>query len=97
MQDASYTGCRFDVIVPGTEVPNWFSHQHAGPSVIIELPSKWYNEKFKGLAVCLVLSFFPNFLKNQTKGRKLLNKKIKGNEGKYNTPDFENWLFAHII
>ncbi|EEF40577.1 leucine-rich repeat-containing protein, putative [Ricinus communis] len=60
LQDASYTGCRFDVIVPGTEVPAWFSHQNVGSSLIIQLTPKWYNEKFKGLAICLSFATHEN-------------------------------------
>ncbi|XP_065879958.1 disease resistance-like protein DSC1 isoform X2 [Euphorbia lathyris] len=56
LQDASsYSGRRFDVIVPGTEIPDWFSEQKMGASVTIQLSPDWYNEKFKGLVVCTVL------------------------------------------
>ncbi|XP_065847512.1 disease resistance-like protein DSC1 isoform X2 [Euphorbia lathyris] len=56
LQDASpHSGHRFDVIVPGTEIPDWFCEQKMGPSVTIQLSPDWYNEKFKGLAVCTVL------------------------------------------
>ncbi|KAF2290870.1 hypothetical protein GH714_016015 [Hevea brasiliensis] len=60
LQDVSFPGCRFDVIVPGIEVPNWFIQQHMGPSVVIPLPPNWYNEKFKGLAVCPVFAICEN-------------------------------------
>ncbi|XP_050236343.1 TMV resistance protein N-like [Mercurialis annua] len=55
LQDAS-SSCRFDVIVPGTELPNWFSNQITGSSIIVQLCPNWYNEKFKGLAVCVLFA-----------------------------------------
>ncbi|KAG8660837.1 hypothetical protein MANES_02G199800v8 [Manihot esculenta] len=60
LQDVSFRGCRFDVIVPGIEIPNWFIQQNMGPSVVIKLTPNWYNDKFKGLAVCPVFAIRGN-------------------------------------
>ncbi|KDP31604.1 hypothetical protein JCGZ_14829 [Jatropha curcas] len=60
LQEVTYQGCRFDVIVPGTEIPDWFSQQKMGSSVTIQLTANWYTEKFKGLAVCPVFASFDN-------------------------------------
>ncbi|WCJ43960.1 Disease resistance protein (TIR-NBS-LRR class) family [Euphorbia peplus] len=57
LQDASsYSGRRFDVIVPRTNIPDWFCEKKMGASVTIQLSPDWYNEKFKGLSVCTVLT-----------------------------------------
>ena len=38
----------YRIIIPGREIPKWFSHQSVGTSVNLQVPS----EKFKGIAVC---------------------------------------------
>ena len=47
----------YNAIVPGSRIPEWFSHQNVGCSVNIELPPHWYNTKLMGLAFCVVLNF----------------------------------------
>lgn len=46
----------YNSIVPGSRIPDWFSHQNIGYSVNIELPPHWYNTKLMGLAYCVVLN-----------------------------------------
>ena len=44
---------RFDVVIPGSEVPNWFRHQSVGASINLELPS-YLCKPFRGIALCAV-------------------------------------------
>ena len=44
---------RFDVVFPGSEVPNWFRHQSVGASINLEVPSS-LDKQFRGIALCAV-------------------------------------------
>ena len=44
---------RFDVVIPGSEVPNWFRHQSVGASINLEMPSNLFKQ-FRGIALCAV-------------------------------------------
>ncbi|XP_050286575.1 TMV resistance protein N-like [Quercus robur] len=44
---------RFDVVIPGSEVPNWFRHQSVGASINPEVPSYSFKQ-FRGIALCVV-------------------------------------------
>ncbi|KAL0010740.1 hypothetical protein SO802_005848, partial [Lithocarpus litseifolius] len=52
---------RFDVVIPGSEVPDWFRHQSVGASINLEVPSNLFKQ-FRGIALCAV--FGPNHLTN---------------------------------
>ncbi|XP_031280229.1 disease resistance protein RPP2B-like [Pistacia vera] len=43
--------------IPGSEIPNWFSFQSSGSSIIIELPQHLSNKSFMGVAICAVIAF----------------------------------------
>ncbi|XP_057968483.1 TMV resistance protein N-like isoform X2 [Malania oleifera] len=43
----------FDTVLPGKEIPKWFSHQIMGDSVSIQLPPNWYDD-IVGVAMCVV-------------------------------------------
>ena len=47
----------YNAFVPGSRIPEWFTHQSVGSSVNIELPPHWYNTKLMGLAFCVVFNF----------------------------------------
>ncbi|KAH9725847.1 ADP-ribosyl cyclase/cyclic ADP-ribose hydrolase [Citrus sinensis] len=49
-------GRRFDIIVPGSEIPEWFEYQNnEGSSITISTPPKTYkNRKLVGYAMCCV-------------------------------------------
>ena len=47
---------RYNAVVPGSSIPEWFIHQSAGCLVPVELPPHWYNTKLMGLAVCAVFN-----------------------------------------
>ena len=47
----------FSTVVPGSEIPDWFSYQSSGRKVNIELPPNWFNSNFLGFALSAVLGF----------------------------------------
>ncbi|KAL3499750.1 hypothetical protein ACH5RR_038843 [Cinchona calisaya] len=51
----------FSICLPGRNIPAWFTYQNTGPSIKIELPSNWYNDKFMGFAVCVVFDLITEF------------------------------------
>ena len=44
---------RFDVVIPGSEVPDWFGHKSEGASINLEVPSSLFKQ-FRGIALCAV-------------------------------------------
>ncbi|XP_050116722.1 uncharacterized protein LOC126594447 [Malus sylvestris] len=45
----------FQIAIPGSEIPKWFSHQsNVGSSLTIDLLPLWNNSKFMGYALCAV-------------------------------------------
>ena len=52
-QDHSY----YQVIIPGSEIPKWFSYQNVGGSVNLQVPSDLLDNKLMGIAVCAVFEF----------------------------------------
>ncbi|KAM0993922.1 hypothetical protein EV2_009838 [Malus domestica] len=45
----------FQIAIPGSEIPKWFSHQNdVGSSLTIDLPPLWNKSKFMGYALCAV-------------------------------------------
>ena len=49
----------YDAVVPGSSIPEWFTHQSEGDSITVELPPGCYNTNSIGLAACAV--FHPKF------------------------------------
>ena len=47
----------YDVVIPGSEIPKWFSHQNVGGSVNLQVPSDLLGNKLMGIAVCAVFVF----------------------------------------
>ena len=45
------------VIIPGSEIPKWFSHQNVGALVSLQVPSDLLCNKLIGIAVCAVFVF----------------------------------------
>ena len=44
-------------MIPGSEIPKWFSHQNVGDSVNLQVPSNLLGNKLMGIAVCAVFVF----------------------------------------
>jgi hypothetical protein len=42
-----------NIVIPGSEIPEWFSHQSVGAKVYMKVPSHLYNDCI-GMAVCAV-------------------------------------------
>nr|XP_048336974.1 disease resistance-like protein DSC1 [Ziziphus jujuba var. spinosa] len=44
---------RFDILLPGNEIPSWFTRTSFEPSITLQLDPNWCNSKWMGLAVFL--------------------------------------------
>ena len=44
----------YDVVIPGSEIPKWFSHQNVGGSVNLQVPLDLLGNKLMGIAVSAV-------------------------------------------
>jgi hypothetical protein len=49
-----YPRTRYDIIIPGSEIPRWFSHQSLGDEVNIKEPYSHLCNELIGIAVCVV-------------------------------------------
>lgn len=47
---------RYEIVLPGNEIPAWFSHERNVSSVTVQLPPNWYNDKLMGLAFYVVFT-----------------------------------------
>ena len=45
---------KYEIIIPGSVIPKWFSHQSIGAEVTITLPSSHLCDEWMGIAVCVV-------------------------------------------
>ncbi|TXG49520.1 hypothetical protein EZV62_025395 [Acer yangbiense] len=54
----------FDIPLPGSEIPEWFSCRSNGNEVAIGLPDNWLNDEFMGIAMCGVFAPVPADLNN---------------------------------
>jgi hypothetical protein len=46
----------FRIVIPGSKIPEWFSHQSMGPEVNIKLHYSHLCNDFMGIALCAVFS-----------------------------------------
>jgi hypothetical protein len=53
----------YDVVIPGSEIPEWFTHQSMGDEANIKEPSNLCNE-WMGIALCVVFRSHPNHQTN---------------------------------
>ncbi|CAL5342764.1 unnamed protein product [Camellia sinensis] len=44
----------FSIVLPGREIPKWFSHQSRGCWISFQLPPHWFNSSFLGFAFAAV-------------------------------------------
>ncbi|XP_075649161.1 TMV resistance protein N-like [Castanea sativa] len=56
----NYRGERYDVVFPGSEIPEWFSHQCMGNEVNIMEPFSHLCNDWIGIAVCIVFCPLPH-------------------------------------
>uniref|UniRef100_A0A2N9G7T4 C-JID domain-containing protein n=1 Tax=Fagus sylvatica TaxID=28930 RepID=A0A2N9G7T4_FAGSY len=49
-----YPRHRYDIVIPGSEIPEWFSHQSLGDKVNIKEPYSHLCNELMGIAVCVV-------------------------------------------
>jgi len=42
------------IVFPERTIPTWFMHQSVEKKILFKLPINWYNDKFKGFAICCV-------------------------------------------
>ncbi|XP_059299422.1 disease resistance protein Roq1-like [Lycium ferocissimum] len=42
------------IVFPECAIPTWFKHQSVEERILFKLPVNWYNDKFKGFAICCV-------------------------------------------
>ncbi|XP_060671822.1 disease resistance protein RUN1-like, partial [Ziziphus jujuba] len=59
-QELSHLVGHFDIVIPGSAVPEWFRHQNMGPLVRIKLPKKWRNNNWIGFVFCVVFDVYEN-------------------------------------
>ena len=64
--------CAFNIMIPGSEIPKWFTHQSVGDTVSAQFTHQNEN-KWIGIVVCVVLMPCPNF-------RNILDCEILSNE-----------------
>ncbi|ONI21319.1 hypothetical protein PRUPE_2G059000 [Prunus persica] len=58
LERTSYPGDRFEIVIPGSKIPWWFSRQRVGSSVSILVTPKWCDNKWMGYALCAVFEVF---------------------------------------
>ncbi|XP_008231887.1 PREDICTED: TMV resistance protein N-like isoform X2 [Prunus mume] len=58
LQRISYPGDRFEIVIPGSKIPWWFSRQRVGSSVSIQVTPNWCDNKWMGYALCAVFQVF---------------------------------------
>ncbi|PRQ22478.1 putative toll-like receptor, P-loop containing nucleoside triphosphate hydrolase [Rosa chinensis] len=51
-------GDRFEIVIPGSQIPWLFSHQRVGSSVSVDLTPDWNDSKWMGYALCAVFEVF---------------------------------------
>ncbi|KAK9016997.1 hypothetical protein V6N11_079487 [Hibiscus sabdariffa] len=55
LQRVAYMGKSFDAVIPGSEIPKWFSHQTVESSIKIPLPNDIRNDnRWTGVAFCCI-------------------------------------------
>ena len=60
-EDGSKT--EFQIIIPGSLVPRWLTHQSMGNSISVPLPPNWCNSRWMGFTLCALFNatVYPGF------------------------------------
>uniref|UniRef100_A0A2N9G7D4 TIR domain-containing protein n=1 Tax=Fagus sylvatica TaxID=28930 RepID=A0A2N9G7D4_FAGSY len=64
----NYPDNRYDLVIPGSEIPEWFTHQSMGDEANIKEPSNLCNE-WMGIALCVVFHSHPHHQVQNEPGR----------------------------
>ncbi|XP_075648912.1 TMV resistance protein N-like [Castanea sativa] len=54
-------GCNFNIVIPGCEIPKWFTHQSVGDTVSAQITHRNEN-KWIGIAMCDMRRYYPDSL-----------------------------------
>ncbi|XP_061995459.1 TMV resistance protein N-like [Rosa rugosa] len=55
----------FQIVIPGSNIHEWFSHQSVGCSLSVSLPVHWNNSQFLGFALCAVFVLHEHYPVNE--------------------------------
>ncbi|KAB2603670.1 TMV resistance protein N-like [Pyrus ussuriensis x Pyrus communis] len=58
LKGVPYAGDRYEIVMPGKEIPGWFTHQRMGPEVSVDLTPQWRDNKWMGYALCAVFEVY---------------------------------------
>ncbi|KAB2634755.1 TMV resistance protein N-like [Pyrus ussuriensis x Pyrus communis] len=58
LKGVPYAGDRYEIVMPGKEIPGWFTHQRMGPEVSVHLTPQWRDNKWMGYALCAVFEVY---------------------------------------
>ncbi|KAM5583715.1 TMV resistance protein N [Rosa sericea] len=90
----------FNIVTPGSEIPEWFSNQTVGDSVVVQLPARPSDNKSVGFALCVVFeaeenpaALELNYVRSHACGIKCLSKV----EGSMSTSLLVKGLFHHKV
>ncbi|KAG8660922.1 hypothetical protein MANES_02G202000v8 [Manihot esculenta] len=85
---SSEASFRFEVCIPGSEIPEWFKNQNMGSSVSLDLPPHRNNDNLMGIAICANFILRPSassnygYKKKTRLGYFILGCGIKNDQGK---------------
>ena len=87
----NYHGEKYDVVFPGSEMPEWFSHQCIGDEVNIMEPFSHLSNEWIGIAICTVFCSLPSLQKHagsvrfglRTNGKDMSFANIEGRCSRY--------------
>ncbi|KAL5778622.1 hypothetical protein ACOSQ2_009359 [Xanthoceras sorbifolium] len=95
LQDLSHHSYRFNICLPGTEIPEWFIHcNNIGNSIGFGLRNNWLNDEFMGFAVCA--AFDHNWGNGRTIGCSLSSPAASNIDFSFHIPTIETARSDHL-
>ncbi|KAM2363374.1 hypothetical protein ACFX1X_002441 [Malus domestica] len=58
LKGVPYAGDRYEIVMPGKEIPRWFTRQSMGSEVSVDLTPQWRDNKWMGYALCAVFEVY---------------------------------------